>query len=766
LVRLDTKVIEETISLGKTDTNNAMAALTRAEADLAKAEIAVDAYLDGEFRSRMQGLERDLEQKQRNLRVAEKMLSHSNDMFQRGYVTELEVEGNESAVTRAKLELGVVKNQIDVLGRLTKAMQLETLNGQLIAARARVAGRKAGVTLEQGRLDLAEMELERHTIRAPRDGLVIYPSTAKWKDTPDITEGASVHNHQVMLIMPDLNKMQVVIGVHESIIDRVKVGMPVTVTLPDRTLQTEVASVAAIASPAGWWTDNTVRYDVTIDLPAEEGLRPGMSAEVEIVMDRYGNVVSIPVEAVVETPEGHFCWVESGEQTERRQLAIGDSNDEAIVVLEGLAEGERVVLDPLDFVPDARDLIAPTLVHTTVKGDMAVSLIEQGSLESSNNTLIKCRVRGASTVNSVIESGVEVKKGDELIRLENKQIEDFVHERTKFAYLSEDAAIGARAQANRAELAIQEYLEGRYITELMTLEKDLAIAEERLRTAQNILRHAKTMFDRGYISETEVDQKEFVVNETKMDVEIKDTEIEVLKEFSKAQQLATLKGDWESAKAEADGHEEVLKMDRARIAQAKEELQRSVITAPRDGLVIYPTGEAWKNAPEMDIGVTVHHDQVLLLMPDVSQMQVRVGIHESMADLISPGMSATVAVPGKTLQGKVASVAAAARPSGWWTGNMVKYDAIIELPTAEGLKPGMSAEVEILLERHRDVLQIPLTSVVEEADGAFCYVGTPDNAKRRPIQLGDNNETHVIVRSGLQEGEKILLQPPESQPET
>ncbi len=77
-----------------------------------------------------------------------------------------------------------------------------------------------------------------------------------------------------------------------------------------------------------------------------------------------------------------------------------------------------------------------------------------------------------------------MKPGDELVKLENKQIEDFLHERTKFAHLSRDAAIGFRAQATRAGLAISEYLEGRYRSELMTLEKDLAIAEEKLRAAQ------------------------------------------------------------------------------------------------------------------------------------------------------------------------------------------------------------------------------------------------------------------------------------------
>jgi len=48
--------------------------------------------------------------------------------------------------------------------------------------------------------------------------------------------------------------------------------------------------------------------------------------------------------------------------------------------------------------------------------------------------------------------------------------------------------------------AEKEYLEGRYVAELMTLEKDLVMAESRLRTAQNMLDHAEMMAERGYVS--------------------------------------------------------------------------------------------------------------------------------------------------------------------------------------------------------------------------------------------------------------------------
>ena len=75
-------------------------------------------------------------------------------------------------------------------------------------------------------------------------------------------------------------------------------------------------------------------------------------------------------------------------------------------------------------------------------------------------------------------------------------------------------------------------------------------------------------------------------------------------------ELARLEGDWEAAKAAANGHEEVLKMDEARIALARQEMERCVIKAERSGLLIYPKGEEWKDTPDIAEGTTVHHDQV------------------------------------------------------------------------------------------------------------------------------------------------------------
>jgi len=403
--------------------------------------------------------------------------------------------------------------------------------------------------------------------------------------------------------------------------------------------------------------------------------------------------------------------------------------------------------------------IGPEVTHTITRGDLIVTVTEQGTLESAENTKIKCRVRGQNTIIWVVENGYIVKTGDELVRLDTLAIEDAIAERTKYAHLTRSGAERAKADVARAELAIPEYLEGRYRSQLMNLEKDLTIAKSNQLTAQNMLAHAQKMAERGYVSGLELREKQFAVTQAELYVGVTLTQIKALKEFTKAMELETLKGDLNAAQARYAAEAERAQMDAARRDLALEELEHCVVKAERGGLVIYPKAEGWKRAPEIEEGATVHRDQTLLLMPDLSKMQVKVGMHESIVKRIRPGLVARITLPDKTLDGEVASVASVTGPAGWWTGNVVKYDTIVTLPSIPGLKPGMSAEVEVIIERHENVLTIPVTAVVETAQGAFCWIMTTEGAKRRSLKLGDADDNFAAVQTGLQQGDEVVLDP-------
>ena len=400
----------------------------------------------------------------------------------------------------------------------------------------------------------------------------------------------------------------------------------------------------------------------------------------------------------------------------------------------------------------------PKLTYTITRGNLIVTVNEQGTLESSENTEIKCKVRGAKIpIIWVIESGTEVNPGDELVRLETLEFEDRVNEVTKWAHATRAAAERSKAQVARAELAISEYLEGTYRSALMTLEKDLAVAESNLRTAQSMLDHADMMAGRGYMSELDVEESRFAVTQAELYLGVKKTEIDTLKNFSQAMELETLNGNLKAAKATHEANKARVKQLAEQLVLCEADLEYCVVKAERSGLVIYPTADPWERAPEIEKGATVYMGQTMLLMPDLSKMQVKLGIREAIVDRVRPGLSARVTLPDKTLDGRVSSVAAVAKPARWWTGNVVRYDTIIELPLVKGLRPGTSADIEVIVDRHENVLKIPVAAVLKTAAGHFCWVKTDKGAERRELQLGDTDNVFTVVQAGLQEGDEVLL---------
>ena len=346
-----------------------------------------------------------------------------------------------------------------------------------------------------------------------------------------------------------------------------------------------------------------------------------------------------------------------------------------------------------------------------------------------------------------------------MIRLETLAIEEEISERTKFYHLAESQVARSAADVERAKLAISEYEEGRFVSGLSSLQKDLAVAESRLLNSKNRLKHSRMMSRSEYASKLDVEEKEFASEQAEMNVGLIKTQIEVLEKYTKKEELVRLKGELKVAAATWEADVERALADKKRLERAREELGLCTIVSDRAGLVIYPDGEQWENAPKIEEGGTVNKDQTLLLMPDLARMQVKVGIHESVIDRLTPGLEANITLNREQLSGEVTYVAAVAAPAGWWTGNVVKYDTVVSLPSKDGLRPGMSAEVEVVLARHENVLTIPTNACIETQDGFACWIQAETGVERRTLQLGDSSDMFIVAQDGVREGERVILDP-------
>jgi multidrug efflux pump subunit AcrA (membrane-fusion protein) len=150
--------------------------------------------------------------------------------------------------------------------------------------------------------------------------------------------------------------MQVRMMVHESVLDQVRDGLAATVQLdafPDQNYRAKVQSVAVMPYQGGnFFTSPDVKvYEtlVTIDEDVEQ-LRPGMTAVVDIHVDRLEDVLSVPVQALVQVEQETWCYVDGPDGAERRAVQLGRTNDKFVEIVSGLVEGDRVVLNPMTIM--------------------------------------------------------------------------------------------------------------------------------------------------------------------------------------------------------------------------------------------------------------------------------------------------------------------------------------------------------------------------------------------------------------------------------
>ncbi len=399
------------------------------------------------------------------------------------------------------------------------------------------------------------------------------------------------------------------------------------------------------------------------------------------------------------------------------------------------------------------------LTHRVSRGDLVITVTADGTLESSENIEIKCKVKGGSTVLWVIEPGTLVSPGDVLVELDKSRIEDNITQQ-QISYESALAnQIISRSEVEVAKTSITEYLEGTFQEEKATIEKEIFDAEEAVRAALLAYESAQRLAAKGMVGSLQLESREFAVESARKDLELKQRRLEALEKYTKQKRLQELEAALQAAEARLAADEAALQLEEQRLEREKQQLENCTIRSPGTGLVILPSMAEWKQTPDIEEGATVHEEQTLLMIPDLNQMQVKVGIHEAKVDRLRVGMPAKVQLQGMTLIGAVDAIAEVTRPAGWWTGNLVKYDTIVKLEARPGLKPGMSAIVDVVLDEHHDVLTVPVACIVEAPEGFLVWVKTPAGVEKRRVALGDTNDEFTIVTAGLTEGEEVVLNP-------
>jgi HlyD family secretion protein len=119
-----------------------------------------------------------------------------------------------------------------------------------------------------------------------------------------------------------------------------------------------------------------------------EGLKPGMTAEIEVLVADLPDVLTVPVTCVVEQGGKHYSWAVVGDKYERRPVILGMTNDKLIEIKDGLKEGDVVLINPRAIVEEARKegpKITPEAVDPKTKFGGAALKTETNGLKNGTN---------------------------------------------------------------------------------------------------------------------------------------------------------------------------------------------------------------------------------------------------------------------------------------------------------------------------------------------------------------------------------------------
>lgn len=410
--------------------------------------------------------------------------------------------------------------------------------------------------------------------------------------------------------------------------------------------------------------------------------------------------------------------------------------------------------------------------HTVRRGLMRVTVTEDGNVESARNVDVKCLVEGGSTILEIVEEGKQVEAGTVLVKLDSSAIEEqliaqrIAYEKARSLLIQAEEAFAV------SKIAVKEYLEGTFEQELQLADAAIVIAKENLKNSEAMLSHSERMYRKGYINEQQLESNRFAVERSKLDLDAAETARKVLVEFTKAKTLKELESARESAEAQMLAEKAATELEKAKLDHLQEQLERCIIRAPQAGMVIYNHEQRrFGSGEEIAEGLAVRQNQTLIKLPDLSQLEVKVLVHETKVNKIAAGMPANVRIRDWRTHGTVVSVATQAEPGSWFSAQVKEYAAKVRIDDAVedmGIKPGMTAEAEIIIAELPDVLTVPLLGVIQQGREYFCYVldpSQPTGYSKRPVVVGMSNDREFEIKDGLSEGDRVILNPRATIPE-
>ncbi|AQQ71208.1 putative efflux pump membrane fusion protein [Limihaloglobus sulfuriphilus] len=442
-------------------------------------------------------------------------------------------------------------------------------------------------------------------------------------------------------------------------------------------------------------------------------------------------------------------------------------------------------------------------VYEAQRGPLKISIVQSGTIKSRDQIVIKSELEGRNTIITLIPEGTVVKKGDLLVELDasnlvDKRVDQEITVQNAEASLinaKEDLEITknqAKSDISKAQLDLdfakqdlEKYLEGDYPNQLTEKKKEITLAKEELALAEERLANSQVLYAEKFISKSELQSDEIAEQKRRLNLELAENDLMLLEEYTHNRNIAQYESDVDQAEmaldrikrksnaniiqAEANLRAKTAEFERQKEKLAKyiDQLDKTKIYAPSDGLVIYASstkGSGWRGRTEpLTEGSEVSEREELIHLPKDAVSNAELALHEASLQKVKSGMRTIVsvdAIPGRTYTGKVFSIAPLPDPQSMWLNPDLKvYTTIVHIDQADPeLRSGMSCKVEIIGETYDDVVYVPIQAVVRHEGRTVVYLEGSDEP--HPVEVGLDNNVMVHIKSGLEGGERVQLTPP------
>jgi HlyD family secretion protein len=363
--------------------------------------------------------------------------------------------------------------------------------------------------------------------------------------------------------------------------------------------------------------------------------------------------------------------------------------------------------------------IDPSKLAKVEKGDLAKSVVATGKVEPITKVEIKSKASGI-VKKLYIDAGDRVKRGQLLAELDKEEIAARVSQAKAQMEASQASARGTEADLERAKVDAEG--------------PDVPMLKRAYERAQGMA-------------------KEGVVSASSLDDAQKNYELALNKQNVAKAQVQVLKAKVRQAEAQ-------VAQDRANLTQLEEQLSYTTIASPIDGIILsrdVEVGDAVSSILVLGSSATL-----IMTLGDTSEVYVKGKVDESDIGKVYLSQPARIKVESfkdKTFNGKVTKIS----PMGVEKDNVTTFEVRVSINNPGGeLKAAMTANAEIILEEHKNVLQIPEGSILYDKDKK-ASVEIPDvkgkEGKRKiAVNIGISNGAKTEVLGGLKEGDQVVLQ--------